>query len=216
MTEREMLEEAFNRAKQVLAKVEMEAAAYRPTEVPSRLVTELTEQRQKVAELQSRLSEARPQTNSHLFARPRLEWSRTQRGRRIFFITFCLLMLGGTAFIVTSLILRRNVTYTISYLEPTLSQPTKAVQLSSPPAGVENATPGLTIFRQQCQACHPSLGKVAGVGPKLTNSPNAGDPNYIRNTIRNGKSPMPSFPSNQISDTDLENLVAYIASIRTK
>jgi mono/diheme cytochrome c family protein len=84
-------------------------------------------------------------------------------------------------------------------------------------AGVTgNATAGQATFRTNCISCHPSLGRAAGIGPNLTNSANAGDPNYIRNNIRNGKNAMPAFAADQVSDSDLENLVAYIISIRTK
>jgi len=84
-------------------------------------------------------------------------------------------------------------------------------------AGVAgNAQAGLATFRTICQSCHPNAGRAAGIGPNLTNSANAGDPNYIRNNIRKGKGAMPAFPTDQISDPDLENLVAYIISIRAK
>jgi len=82
--------------------------------------------------------------------------------------------------------------------------------------GTGNAAAGSTVFRSQCQACHPNGGRAAGVGPNLSNSANAGDAGYIRNNVRNGKGAMPAFPPDQLSDAELENLVAYIASIRSK
>jgi|GEM_PF-2438614 len=216
MTEREMLEEAFNRAKQVLAKVEMEAAAYRPTEVPSRLVTELAEQRHKVAELQSRLSASRPPTNYYPYTRPPFSQPVPRNGPLLLVLIF----IAGVASVIIIFLTTRSISVSDPIydgaVQEVTTQAVPTVQPNSPVVVQGNAVTGLTIFRPQCQACHPSLGKVAGIGPKLTNSPNAGDPNYIRKNVRNGKGAMPAFPSDQISDTDLENLVAYILSIRTK
>jgi mono/diheme cytochrome c family protein len=129
-----------------------------------------------------------------------------------------LILLAGVASVIIIFLTTRSMTVSdpIYAVRDDSTQAISTVSLNSPVVVQGNVVAGLKTFRQQCQACHPSLGKVAGVGPNLTNSPNAGDPKYIRNNVRNGKSPMPSFPSNQISDTDLENLVAYIASIRTK
>ncbi|NWJ48948.1 MAG: cytochrome b N-terminal domain-containing protein [Chloroflexi bacterium] len=81
-----------------------------------------------------------------------------------------------------------------------------------------DATKGAALFRTVCQTCHSSMGKAPGPAgqPNLTNSANAGDPAYVRNNIRNGKNLMPAFDVSTISDAELENLVAYVASIRVK
>ncbi|MEI7556996.1 cytochrome b N-terminal domain-containing protein [Candidatus Chlorohelix sp.] len=86
-------------------------------------------------------------------------------------------------------------------------------------AGVTgDATKGAALFRTVCQGCHANMGKATGTAgqPNLTNSANAGDPVYVRNNIRTGKNLMPAFDSSTITDAEVENLVAYIASIRVK
>ncbi len=85
-------------------------------------------------------------------------------------------------------------------------------------AGVTgNATAGQAAFRTNCQSCHLNGGRNAGgIGPQLSVSPNAGDPNYIRNIVRKGKGAMAAIDKEQVTDAELENLVAYVLSIRTK
>lgn len=63
-----------------------------------------------------------------------------------------------------------------------------------------------------CAGCHAQGGKVAGVGPKLANTTR--DEDYIRNIIRKGKAPMPVYTTAQVSDAQLEDLVAYIKNLK--
>lgn len=76
-----------------------------------------------------------------------------------------------------------------------------------------NAANGEKLFTEvACVSCHPSAGKVAGVGPKLAGTTR--DEDYIRNIIRQGKNPMPGFRAAQITDAQLEDLVAYIKNLK--
>lgn len=63
-----------------------------------------------------------------------------------------------------------------------------------------------------CAGCHAQGGKVAGVGPKLAGTTR--DEDYIRNIIRKGKAPMPAYTTAQVSDAQLEDLVAYIKNLK--
>jgi mono/diheme cytochrome c family protein len=75
-----------------------------------------------------------------------------------------------------------------------------------------NAASGQKLFTTNCQACHPSGGRVAGVGPKLLGTTR--DDNYIHDNIRNGRNAMPAFPADQISDQQINDLIAYIRSLK--
>ncbi len=99
----------------------------------------------------------------------------------------------------------------------TAAPPGGATTATAAPAGNGDAAAGAKTFRGVCQACHLNGGRNAGgVGPQLSNSPNAGDPAYIRNIVRNGKGAMAAIDKDTVSDAELENIVAYIASIRAK
>ncbi len=79
-------------------------------------------------------------------------------------------------------------------------------------AGAGNATAGQRVFTQQCNVCHTNGGRVAGIGPKLAgaNIPDA----TIQSNVRNGKGAMPAFSTEQVSDQQLSDLVAYIKSLK--
>lgn len=84
--------------------------------------------------------------------------------------------------------------------------------------GAGNAQTGLTVFRRVgCTSCHLNNGRNAGgQGPQLTVSQNAGNADYIRTIVRNGKGAMQPYDKDVVSDADLDNIVAYILSIRAK
>lgn len=68
---------------------------------------------------------------------------------------------------------------------------------------------GKTAFEANCQGCHPAGGTQAGAGPQLTTS--MLDAAAIKNQIINGKGAM---PGGLVSGADLDNVVAYIESIK--
>lgn len=68
---------------------------------------------------------------------------------------------------------------------------------------------GKTAFEAACQGCHPAGGTQAGVGPQLTNTKL--DAAAIRYQIINGKGAM---PGGLVSGPELDNVVAYIESIK--
>lgn len=68
---------------------------------------------------------------------------------------------------------------------------------------------GKTAFEANCQGCHPAGGTQAGAGPQL--SATKLDSAAIKNQIINGKGAM---PGGLVSGADLDNVVAYVDSIK--
>lgn len=68
---------------------------------------------------------------------------------------------------------------------------------------------GKTAFEANCQGCHPAGGTQAGAGPALNTT--ALDTAAIKNQIINGKGAM---PGGLVSGADLDNVVAYVDSIK--
>ena len=68
---------------------------------------------------------------------------------------------------------------------------------------------GKTAFEANCQGCHPAGGTQAGVGPQLT--PSQLDAAAAKLQIMNGKGAM---PGGLVSGADLDNVVAYLQSIK--
>jgi mono/diheme cytochrome c family protein len=79
---------------------------------------------------------------------------------------------------------------------------------------------GYQVFRRSCQVCHSNGGTTEGPDgqPNLASSKNTGDPAFIVDRIRNGKAAgiiqMPAFSTTGIRDTELNDVVAYILSIK--
>jgi mono/diheme cytochrome c family protein len=69
---------------------------------------------------------------------------------------------------------------------------------------------GQKIFMAQCHQCHP--GGEAGLGPAINNKPL---PAFaIRFQVRYGWGAMPAFSQDQISDVELDAVVAYLRALR--
>lgn len=65
---------------------------------------------------------------------------------------------------------------------------------------------GRTVFYRACHRCHP--GGEAGLGPALNDKP---FPKFLmRYQIRHGLGMMPSFSDREISDEDVDLLLAYL------
>lgn len=69
---------------------------------------------------------------------------------------------------------------------------------------------GRQVFMEHCHACH--VGGAGGLAPALNNKPLPGW--LIRFQVRNGLGVMPAFPEAQISDAELDSLVAYLKALR--
>ena len=97
---------------------------------------------------------------------------------------------------------------------PSTTQAAGGTQSSGGGGGVNgNPQAGLAVFKSaNCGGCHSNLGKAAGVGPKLTGTNK--DDAYIKNIIRNGKSPMPAHSTDEVSDQQITDITAYIRSLK--
>jgi mono/diheme cytochrome c family protein len=99
--------------------------------------------------------------------------------------------------------------------------PSPSASGSAPLPGDANA--GAQVYSSKgCTSCH-GASLEGGIGAKLNpiqklpGVSNPLDPNYLRTTIRNGRSgdpgfstQMPPFGPDQLSDTDLNNVAAFI------
>ena len=83
-----------------------------------------------------------------------------------------------------------------------------------PEAGLGPATaidPGKRIFIEAgCAKCHGVDARGAPVGPSLAKA----RPDTVRNTVREGPKGMPAFTKDQVSDDDVEKLVAYLEGLK--
>lgn len=84
-------------------------------------------------------------------------------------------------------------------------------QSAAPAPGGEGdaAEAGKTAFEASCQGCHTDGGTVAGAGPVLADKGLAAD--AIRNQIVKGGGAM---PAGLAEGTDLDNIVAFVASLQ--
>lgn len=84
-------------------------------------------------------------------------------------------------------------------------EPFTAVSLDTP-----ELVEGREVFQTHCSHCHP--GGEGGLGPAINNKPL---PDFlIRFQIRNGLGVMPAFSEEQISDMEMENLLAYLGELK--
>jgi mono/diheme cytochrome c family protein len=68
------------------------------------------------------------------------------------------------------------------------------------------------LFATTCGWCHTDGGRVAGKGPQLMNTARSDD--FIRNRIKNGKEgAMPAF-GKTFSDSDIDQVIAYIRDLK--
>ncbi|MDP9105973.1 MAG: cytochrome c, partial [Candidatus Eremiobacteraeota bacterium] len=98
--------------------------------------------------------------------------------------------------------------------------------------GAGKADAGQTLFGQKCSACHsigpydqkqvgPGLGKIFSdpAHPKLVNGADPTPQNVaaiLKNGYQGDLGVMPSAQVNQISNSDIANLVAYLVSLSKK
>jgi mono/diheme cytochrome c family protein len=83
--------------------------------------------------------------------------------------------------------------------------------ISIPPAGVfaADATAGKTVFDAKCKMCHGA----AGAGGVMDKMPIAGTAAAtVKAAVSNGKSKMKPLPT--VTGGDLENVAAYVASLK--
>ena len=69
---------------------------------------------------------------------------------------------------------------------------------------------GQQLFMKRCNECHPQ--GEAGIGPALNDKPLPDA--LIEAKVRDKTGQMPNFSDAQITDEDLDKLVAYLAKVR--
>lgn len=69
---------------------------------------------------------------------------------------------------------------------------------------------GQHVFDAHCHECHP--GGAAGLGPGINDKPLPGP--LIEFQVRNGLGVMPAFSEEQITEEELDALVAYLLTLR--
>lgn len=82
--------------------------------------------------------------------------------------------------------------------------------IGSLPAGEPGLARGQQVFMAHCHQCHP--GGEAGLAPALNDKPLPGF--LVRLQVRAGLGAMPAFSAREISDADLDDLVAYLRALR--
>ena len=70
--------------------------------------------------------------------------------------------------------------------------------------------PGAEPYRQVCQLCHGDNGEGA-VAPPLV--PGSFDPEYVLAIVREGYGQMPPISTRELSDDQVRQVVAYLASL---
>ena len=77
-----------------------------------------------------------------------------------------------------------------------------------------NAAAGKKIFAANCSACHGATGAEGGVGPSLKNETKKKNFAAIVAWIKNPQPPMPKLYPSPLSATDVNNVAAYVATIK--
>ena len=68
------------------------------------------------------------------------------------------------------------------------------------------------LFATTCGWCHSDAGRAEGKGPQLMNTARSDD--FIRNRIKNGKEgKMPAFATS-FTDSDIDQIIAYIHALK--
>jgi mono/diheme cytochrome c family protein len=86
------------------------------------------------------------------------------------------------------------------------SEPIKGAASIADPATAR----GRIVYMDKCNRCHP--GGEAGLGPALNDKP-LPEP-LMKTQIRAGLGAMPAFPSGEISDADVDAIIAYLKAMR--
>jgi alcohol dehydrogenase (cytochrome c) len=77
-----------------------------------------------------------------------------------------------------------------------------------------NATTGKQIFSANCASCHGATGAEGGIGPSLKNETKRKNYAQIVAWIKNPAPPMPKLYPSPLSDKDVQNVAAYVATVK--
>lgn len=87
---------------------------------------------------------------------------------------------------------------------------TTAATPAGPAAATGDLVAGKAVYDPNCNSCHPGGDK--GAGPALKGTDNSAE--EIKNQVRNGGEGMPASPASKISDQQLNDVVAYVLSLK--
>jgi len=68
------------------------------------------------------------------------------------------------------------------------------------------------IFASHCASCHANGGNIINPDRPLRGAPQLGSYASFKTLVRQGRGPMPAFPSSKISDPQLQELYRYVLS----
>ena len=87
-----------------------------------------------------------------------------------------------------------------------------AASLAAPAQSTGDAAHGKAVFMEEgCYACHGTVGHGEPYGPRL--APHAMPWEAFEHQVRHPRSSMPRYTAQYLSDKDLGDLYAYLASI---
>ncbi|MDP2674233.1 MAG: c-type cytochrome [Dehalococcoidia bacterium] len=133
------------------------------------------------------------------------------------------IMMSGLAFTLIAVIIARSP-YTHGNLRPEGYDRTEIIYLGEehPFTGIGLADPSLAstgdpvqdgrvlFFGYGCASCHGLQGKGGAVGKNLSSA----NSEEISDNVRQGPKTMPAFETGNLSDGDLEKLIAFLKSAR--
>jgi cbb3-type cytochrome oxidase cytochrome c subunit len=119
---------------------------------------------------------------------------------------------GALALILSSMVLCGAVTFTAA-------APQKKAKKPVPTAKVDVAAAKKVYTREGCGACHAISGQGGKTGPELTHIGKTWSADKMFKQARNPKqfkkdAIMPAYPPDKISDKELKNLCAYLATLK--
>ncbi|HVF98633.1 MAG TPA: cytochrome c [Chloroflexia bacterium] len=71
---------------------------------------------------------------------------------------------------------------------------------------------GEVIFGRYCNTCHPGGG--LGAGPSLIRAVPGLTDDQVRDIVRHGKTRMPGFTEQEISDAELDDLIGFVRGLK--
>jgi mono/diheme cytochrome c family protein len=107
---------------------------------------------------------------------------------------------------VTDAISRPVILLALAVVVASCGSARRSEPIVGPIALSPTAVRGEQVFMRNCHECHPK--GEGGLAPSLNDKPLPGF--LIRLQVRNGLGAMPEFGSDQISDVELADLVAYL------
>ena len=139
--------------------------------------------------------------------------------RRVLFASIATLAIATTLAACGPSAAPPAATPTTAATPPAAASPTMATASPTPagtpaatappsPSAAGNVENGRAVYNTNCNACHPD-GKQ-GVGPAIT----ASSDQTIISVARNGRGAMPAFGPDRISDQQMQDMLAYVRTLR--